>query len=129
MKWFSISIFLLFFMSPAACGKDDPMGGGPQGRIVTYAEFQMLKPAGHAGAPDLTDAWEIIGDEGKLKSRRGGGFTWIWLNTDGSYVECDFDGPVCFDRAGTLTSSGQPYNVDWCYKSLQYMRSCRQSGL
>ena len=123
------STIFLFVMALVACGSDNPIKGDPHSRIVTYEEFKMLIPAGHAAAPDLTDAWEIIGDEGKLKSRRGGGFTWIWLNSDGSFVECDFDGPVCVDREGTVDSSGWPYNVGLCLKSLQYMRSCRQSGL
>lgn len=128
MKLISATIFM-FIMSVAACGNDNPVNGSPQESIVTYEEFLMLKPAGHAAAPDLRDAWEIIGEEGELQSRGNGGFTWIWLNSDGSYVECDFDGPICFDREGSITSSGLPYNVDNCFKSLQYMRSCRQSGL
>lgn len=115
-----------FVMTVVACGNDNPTNSV---RIVTYEEYLMLKPAGHAGAPDLRDAWKIIGDEGKLKSKRGGGFTWIWANSDGSYVECNFDGPVCFDREGEITSNGRPYDVDWCFESLQYMRSCSQSGL
>lgn len=98
-------------------------------RIVTYEEYLMLRPAGHAGAPDLRDAWEIIGDEGKLKSKGGDGFTWIWLNPDGSFVECNFDGPLCFDREGEIRSDGSPYDVDNCFSSFQYMRSCSQSGL
>ena len=128
MKLIGGTIFL-FVMTVVACSNDNPINNDLKNRIVTYEEFLLLKPAGHAAAPDLRDAWDIIGDEGKLKLRRGGGFTWIWLNSDGSYVECDFDGPICIDRKGTFDSSGRPYNVDWCFESLQYMRSCRQSGL
>lgn len=128
MKLISVTIFGLF-MTVVACGNDNPIDGGSKGRLVTYEEYLMLKPSVTAGAPDLRDAWEIIGDEGKLKSKRGDGFTWIWLNPDGSYVECDFDGPVCFDREGETTSNGRPYDVDWCFEILQYMRSCSQSGL
>lgn len=128
MKLIGAAIFL-FVMSVIACGNDNPMTSNLHERIVTYEEYLMLKPAGHAGAPDLRDAWEIIGDEGKLNSRQGGGFTWIWLNSDGSFVECDFDGPICIDREGTLDSSGRSYDVDNCYSNFQYMRSCRQSGL
>ncbi len=128
MKLIGGTIFL-FVMTVVACGNDNPINNDPKKRIVTYEEYLMLKPAGHAAAPDLRDAWEIIGDEGKLKSRGGSGFTWIWLNSDRSYVECDFDGPICIDREGTFDSSGRPYDVDNCLKSLQYMRSCRQSGL
>ena len=128
MKLIGTTIFF-FVMSVAACGNNNPVNSDIHARIVTYEEYLMLKPAGHAAAPDLRDAWEVIGDEGRLKSRGGNGFTWIWLNSDMSYVECDFDGPICFDREGEITSNGLPYNVDNCFESLQYMRSCRQSGL
>ena len=126
----NLNCVIIFWLvtTVVACGSDNPVNN-PNMRIATYDEYLKLKPAGHAGAPDLRDAWEIIGDEGKLKSKRGGGFTWIWLNSDGSFVECDFDGPICFDREGEITSSGLPYDVRNCFSSLQYMRSCSQSGL
>ena len=120
---------LLFVNTVVACGNDNSVNEDSENRIVTYEEYLKLRPVGHAGAPDLRDAWEIIGDEGKLKSKGGGGFTWIWLNSDGSYVECNFDGPLCFDREGEIRSDGTPFNVDNCFNSFQYMRSCSQSGL
>ena len=109
-------------MTVVACGDDNPINGDPKQRIVTYGEFLQLKPS---AVDNLRDAWEIIGDEGKLKSVDTQGrdtFTWIWLNSDGSSVECDFRGPTCFDEEN-------PEERDRCWDYYQHMQTCRQSGL
>lgn len=111
-KYAVLSISMLFVTTQC----DSPTQSPASVRVVTFDEYQRINLG-----MDLDEVQEIIGAEGKERSRDTSGpsgivrrlasFSWIWTNADGSYVICNFNGSPDFwreeRRFNSLTSKLQ----------------------